>query len=241
MSRHSLIFLLLIACSPGGEPVAPSLLLDGDADTDADADADTDADTDTDVDTDNTDTGDTATTTGCIPTKLTTGVALGAPPAIGEEYGDNDQIVACVESGVRIHGYRQIWYTRESDGAIYCLFTFEFESTAVRNDCAECEWAFDVDWGFPYEDGTTQCPTFHPAADLVGAIPIAMGMDESGFVGAEEMWWWAENSDWRLDSLSVQVQMGFIPDQPLDAEFDGLEWNMTYTGLFDIDIYPPAW
>ena len=112
--------LLAMACSPEPEDTSP-----GDTDTDADADADTDTDADADADTD-TDTGD--------------------PHGVGLT-GHKGEVVVDPLSWLGVES----WYFTADKGMgdDLCLVTWDSTSTAVRSDCAQCDWAFDVVWTDP--------------------------------------------------------------------------------------------
>lgn len=239
MLRYSLILVLITACAANGKDTEgpPLQLVDGDADTDTDADADADADADTDsdadTDTDITDTGDTAAIDSCVPVKFTPALIETTPLNIGDEYVSHQDTVACIEPGVRMHGFHQVWYTRESDDAVYCLYTYEFDTTNVRADCADCDWAFELQWGVPYEDGTSLCSDWYNPIDMALGADVGFGFTELGTFGSPEVWWWAENSVWTPDNY----QWG--PFSPLEANFDGVEWEISYPLPTRVRSFPP--
>ncbi len=116
--------LVAAACSGG--------TTDTDTDTDvADTDTDTDADTDTDTDTDADTDSDTDTDTD---TDVTSGEGLltgqGFATVTATAYAGTETVEILADSGY---------------GDPVCVIEYDLVSTAVRTDCAQCEWAFDLE------------------------------------------------------------------------------------------------
>ena len=119
---------------------------DGDADTDADTDTDTDTDADTDTD------SDTDTDT---------------PP--GSE-GLLVRVGTLVYDGSAITGEERLTLIGDSGyGAAVCTLHYSVASTAARNDCTGCIWAFDVVYSaasVEIDDGACLAATSYDAANI---------------------------------------------------------------------------
>lgn len=124
MPRLPVLALLLAAC---GGP--------NDADTAADPDTGDPADTDTaDIDTGDTDTADTDTDTG----DTDTGDTDSAPPPEG--------LLHTVGSATVLDTFAGTETVLFTDGATeLCRVELSLASTGPRDDCDECDWAFDVE------------------------------------------------------------------------------------------------
>lgn len=226
----------LCACSNGGAPapahsdVSPDADADADTDADADADADGDADADTDADTD-TDTvgatGDTGATSvpRCEPERLVVQTAgtVANPGAQGFM-----RFSACVDPEGQWRGVQQIWWG-DIDATVLCMYTWEVESTNLVTDCDECDWAFQFNWGIPYEDGTTKCAEgWGPPAEWYNPTDTRIGFYE-GWINIDPDVFWDIDGDgtWTSDSSVYHgAQWPFGP--LLEASFDGEEWLLNY-------------
>jgi len=97
------------------------------------------------------------------------------------------------------------------------------------DDCEECDWAFQFNWGVPIEDGTTMCSEgwWHPS-ELYNPTDVRIGFVE-GWINQDPDILWDIDGDgeWVSDeSLYHGAQWPFGP--LLDASFDGEEWLINY-------------
>ncbi len=117
----------------------------GDADTDADSDSDTDSDSDSDSDSDaDTDTG----------------------PFFAYTYrGD------ATFSGAALNGSEDFAFYRFESETDICVFSYDIDSSAQRDDCASCDWAFTVD----------ASNTTNPVTDACAAIEAVGVTDLTSF------------------------------------------------------------
>jgi hypothetical protein len=152
-----MMFLLLpLACTP--EEAA-------DTDTAAVTDTDTAADTDTDdTDTDDTgtdDTDDTDDTNDTDDTDTDTSanedalLRLEGAADVGETYVGTEAVDLLSNFGL---------------GDELCRITYTVTSTARRDDCADCVWAFDVVLGAPTVDYDAECAAAGYDAAAIAAI-----------------------------------------------------------------------
>jgi hypothetical protein len=138
----------------------------GDKDTDTGAEeADTDTDTDADADTDT----DTDTDTGLQAELVWQGTATVDK---GDSYSGTEEVVLISDRG---------------DGDIICQYTYPVTATAAREDCENCDWAFDVVLGAASVKVDTSCADagLDPAA--VEGTTRAYGYDPEYFGHAELM------------------------------------------------------
>jgi hypothetical protein len=211
--------LLLIACS-STEP-GSATVLEVDADTDADADADADADTDTGTET----TGDTGVL-GCEPERhvVLTAATVANPNASGFL-----RFSACVDPVLgEMRAIKQQWYG-DINGVVECMYTWETTSTNVVTDCSDCDWAFEFNWGTPYEDGTTQCSVgwWDPIA-LSTPINERLGFDPMGLDGNPDVLWDNDGDGTWISDFQVYFGAAWPMGSEIDATFDGTEWLLTY-------------
>jgi len=108
------------------------------------------------------------------------------------------------------------------------MYTWEATSTNTVADCADCEWAFEFNWGTPYEDGMTLCEEGWWAPTAL-STPFEVRFDPAGLDGNPDVLW--DNDDDGIWIPDFQVYFG--AQWPMGSEitacFDGTEWDLVYT------------
>lgn len=217
--------LLLLACSSTEPGPATALEVDTDTDADSDADSDTDSDSDADTDTDTETRGDTGVL-GCEPERhvvMTAGTVFN-PNASGFE-----RFSACVDPALgELRAVKQRWYG-DINGTVQCMYTWEVTTTNVVMDCSDCDWAFQFNWGVPYEDGTTFCGDgWWDPASLSTPFDVRLGFDSMGLDGNPDVLWDNDDDGIWISDFQVYFGAAWPMGSTIDATYDGVEWLLIY-------------
>jgi hypothetical protein len=81
--------------------------------------------------------------------------------------------LADVVQGVSLEGEGDLYYEHMMSGADYCRVAHDLQSVRVRSDCADCDWAFEV------ELTNTETPDGPGCVDALGASFDPSSMDGS--------------------------------------------------------------
>ncbi len=219
-----LVLLLVFACG-ATEPDSADLL-EADADTDADTDADADADADADSDADSDADADTDIGFGCEPERL---VVQTAGTVANSGASSFQRFSACVDPDLgELRAVKQLWFGDIND-TVACMYTWEVTTTNLVTDCDDCDWAFEFNWGTPYEDGTTLCEEgwLSPSA-MYSPTNARLGFDATGIDGNPDVLWDNDGDGVWVYDFHVYFGAAWPMGSTVDAIFDGTEWDLIY-------------
>ena len=97
-----------------------------------------------------------------------------------------DQAVATVDTG--FSGSEQLFVRKDSDQSVLCQFSWTMAASGVRDDCPDCDFAFDV----ALTGGTRvagDCATSAPAPTRQASYGFASSWPVDSGAPAWTSWW----------------------------------------------------